>query len=135
MSGASDYLETQVLNWIKGTNFPLAPAAVYVALFNGDPTDTGTGGTEVTTTIRPAGRVAASFGANSGTGNGPTSIANDAIVDFGAAAGGASLTHFALYDAQSGGNLLVSSSLTTPLSPTAGTNVQFPVDGLSITVD
>jgi len=121
----SDYLETALCNWIKGTNMPTAPAAVYVALFNGDPTDTGAGGTEVTTTIRAAGRVAVIFGAIS---NGGT-MSNGAIVDFGNAAGAATVTHFAIFDAASAGHLLGSGALTsgsqaisaaTPVSFAAG---------------
>lgn len=106
--GKSTYLETQLTNWIKGTTMPAAPAAVFVALFNGDPTPAGTGGTEVTTTIRTAGRVAVTFGAFSGG-----LMSNSAIVNFGNAVAGATVTHFAVFDAASAGNMLGSAALSS----------------------
>lgn len=130
MSAFSNYLENAICNWLRGTAMPSAPGALYVALFNGDPTDTGTGGTEVTTTIRTAGRVAGSFGApNDGV------IKNSAVVNFGAANASATVSHFALYDAASAGNLLLYGPLTGGAqSIGANTNVSFPVDALTITV-
>ena len=130
MSAFSDYSEAWICNWIRGTAAPSAPAAVYVALFNGDPTDTGTGGTEVTSTIRTAGRVAATFGA-------PTNgvISNSSIVSFGAAAGTANVTHFALFDAATAGNEIVSGALSSGSgSVSAGSTVSFAVGALSIAV-
>lgn len=104
----SDYLETALCNWLKGTTMPAAPAAVYVALFNGDPTDAASGGSDVTTTIRVAGRVAVTFGSISGGGL----MANSGIVSFGNAAAGATVTHFAIYDAATTGNMLGSAALS-----------------------
>lgn len=135
MSDASDYLETQILNWLKGTTFPSAPASVYVGLFSSDPTDTGSAGTEVTTTIRAAGRVAVSFGANSGTGDGATSIANDALVDFGNAAAGASVTHYGIFDAASAGNILVSNSLVSAKTVGTGDPVSFAIGTITISAN
>ncbi|WP_416355576.1 hypothetical protein ACLNGM_15160 [Aureimonas phyllosphaerae] len=130
MSAFSNYLEAAICNWLRGTAMPSAPAALYVALFNGDPTDTGTGGTEVTATIRAAGRVAGAFGApNDGV------IKNSAVVNYGAAAASATVSHFALFDAASGGNLLMYGALTGGAqSIGANTNVSFPVDSLTLTV-
>lgn len=134
MSGFSTYLESQILGWLKGTNMPAAPADVYVALFSVAPANDGTGGTEVTTTIRVAGRVAASFGAVSG--GGPSIIANDAQVDFGLAAGAvASVVAFGLYDAASAGNFLGSGLLTPAVAIAATQPVKFDVGDLVVTSD
>ena len=130
MPGFSNYLQNAVLNYLKGTAMPTAPASVFVALFNGDPTDAGTGGTEVTTTIRTAGRVAATFGAI--TGN--TSMTNSAIVDFGAAAAGATVTHFALFTAASGGSMLASDALSASQTVAATNPVTFAANALSVSV-
>jgi len=130
MAGFSNYTQNAILNWLKGTDMPEAPAALYVALFNGDPTDTGSGGDEVTTDIRTAGRLAATFG--SITGN--TSIANSAEVDFGAAAGGETVSHFAIFDAASGGNMLGSNALASSQTVVAGNLVKFAIGALTITV-
>lgn len=130
MAAFSDYLENAICNWLRGTAMPSAPASLFVALFNGDPTDTGTGGTEVTATIRTAGRVAGPFGAPA-----DGVIKNSAVVSFGAAAGSATVSHFALYDAASGGNMLVRGALSGGAqSIGANTNVSFPIDSLTVTV-
>lgn len=127
MSGNSTYVANALLNWVRGTAMPAAPAAVYIALFNGDPTDAGTGGTEVTATLRTAGRVAATFGAPSGK-----AIANTAIVDFGNAAGAATATHFAVFDAASAGNMLGSNPLSSGSGAiSAGVAVNFAIGALT----
>lgn len=130
MSGFSNYTQNAILNWLKGSAMPTAPSALYVALFNGDPTDAGSGGDDVTTDIRPEGRVTATFGAV--TGN--TSIANSAEVDFGASAGTATVSHFAVYDAEEGGNMLGSAALASSQSVAADNLVKFAVGALTITV-
>lgn len=131
MSGLSHYTQAALLNWLKGTAMPAAPSGVYVGLFNGDPSDTGSAGAEVTATIRAGGRVAATFGAL--TGN--TSMANSADVDFGAAAGAATVSHFGLFSAASGGNLLASGAVAQSKSVAATNLVKFPAGSLTITVD
>jgi hypothetical protein len=129
MSKFSNYMEQAICNWIKGTTFPSAPAAVYVGLFSSDPTDANSG-TEVTTTIRVAGRVAATFGTVT---NGVMS--NSALIDFGNAAGSASITHFGLFDAASAGNLLVHGPVTGGGTANVGNPVSFASGALIITVD
>lgn len=136
MPGFSDYLENKILNYIRGTDMGTAPPAVYVGLFNADPTDAGTGGTEVTTTVRAAGRVAATFGAPAaGTGN-ARQIANSAIVDFGNAAGAATVSHFGIFDAATAGNLLAAGAVTGGAQSIAtGNGVSFAVGALTLSVD
>lgn len=128
MAGFSDYLENAILNHLRGVAYAV-PAGLYVALYSAAPTDAG-GGTEVTTTIRVAGRVAATLGAASGG-----SMANSAAVDFGTSAGSASVTHFGIFDAASAGNLLAWAAVTTPLSITAGINVSFAIGALTVALD
>lgn len=127
MSGNSTYLGNALLNWVKGTAMPTAPTTVYVGLFNGDPTDAGTGGTEVTTTVRTAGRVAVAYGTV-----GSKSMTNSAAVSFGAAAAGATITHFAIFDAASAGNMLGSNALGSGAGAvTTGTTVSFASGALT----
>ena len=129
MSGFSDYLEDAILNWFKGTTFPAAPGTIYVALFNNDPTDTGLSGTEVTTTIRAAGRLGVTLGS---LGDG--TVSNSAVVDFGTSDGTVSVTHVAIYDAASSGNMLASAALASTVNVTAGDNVSFAIGALDFTV-
>jgi hypothetical protein len=130
MSGHSTYLANAHLNWLKGTAMPTAPAALYVALFNGDPTDAGTGGTEVTTTIRTAGRVSVAPAGWSAIS--AKAITNTGVVDFGNAAGAATVTHFGVFDAVSAGNMLGSAALSSGSgSISAGTATNFAIGALT----
>jgi hypothetical protein len=126
MSGNSTYLGNAILNWVKGSAMPTAPTTVYVGLFNGDPTDSGSGGTEVTTTIRVAGRVAVTFGTVASK-----AMAINAIVNFGAAAAGATVTHFGVFDAASAGNMLGSNAVSGGGTISAGASVSFASGALT----
>lgn len=124
----SNYTRDKYLNWIKGTAFGTAPTTVYVGLYSSDPTPANSG-TEVTTTIRAAGRVAATFG--SITQSTPyNTMTHAADIDFGNAAGGATVTHFGVFDASSGGNLLDYEALTTTRVITTGLPVKFVAGSL-----
>jgi len=82
-----------------------------------------------------AGRVAVSFGSIS-VGSGADSMAISADADFGVAAGAATITHFAICDAASGGNMLVSNPLTGGSKTIgAGTSVKFASGALVASVD
>lgn len=127
----SNYLEEAITAWIKGTTFPAAPTSVFVGLFSSSPTDTGVAGTEVTTSVRPAGRVAVSFGAAAQVG-GAAQIANNVAVDFGDSAAVATISHFALFSLVSGGNMLYHAALNTARSVQIGDSLLFPVGDLSV---
>ena len=129
MANASNYFEGQIANWLRGTAFAAAPASIFVGLFNGDPTDTGSGGTEVTTTIRVAGRVAVTLGAPS-----DGVMTNSAEVTFGTAAGAATVTHYGIYDAASGGNLLVHGAVSTSRTYAIGDTCRFATGAITVTV-
>ncbi|NDC57820.1 MAG: hypothetical protein EBZ50_03120, partial [Alphaproteobacteria bacterium] len=68
MTQATDTLEVAIINhFFRGVS--QTATSGWVALYNGNPTDTAAAGTDVTTTVRPAGRVAAGFAApTSGAG-------------------------------------------------------------------
>lgn len=135
MPGFSNYTENLVLNWI-GNGGTLAAITPYIALFSTAPADDGTGATEVTTTIRTAGRVAASFGNTPTNSTGANSIANDAVVDFGTAVGGATVNAFGIYDAVSGGNLIGVGTITgAPVTVVTGAAVTFPIGSLTYTAN
>lgn len=130
-SDMSTYLGNKVLGWMAGNAMPAAPGTVYAALYDGDPKSTGT---EVTDTIRAAGRVAITLSTwATGTTN---TMDNSADVDFGNAAGAvANLSHVAIFDAATGGNILFSHALTGgPFSVSAGTSVKFPATNLDWTL-
>lgn len=125
MAGLSTYLANAVLNWLKSTAMPSDPANTYIALFDGDPTDAGSGGTEVTATIDATGRKAVTWGSIASK-----KMSNSADVDFGTADGGADITHIGLFDASTSGNMLASFELATPRTVTAGDPVKFATGDL-----
>ena len=131
MAGLSTYLQEALLGWVRGAAMPAAPAAIYVGLFSADPTDAGSLANEVTATIRTAGRVAATFGAPA-TSAGASTIENNAVVSFGGAAGPATVTHFALFDAASGGNMLGSAAVGGGGAIAAGSTVRYAAGALTM---
>lgn len=119
MSAASNYLENAIVNaTLRGQTFP-SISGVHVSLHTGDPGDTGAN--EVSTTDWPSytrldstkgeGSLADAWAVPS---NGVTSNTKQLL--FPVFNGGSSLqvTHFGLWDASSGGNLLIASSLDVP---------------------
>lgn len=118
------YLGDAILNWLKSTAFPSDPAAIYVSLWDGNP---NSGGVDKTTTIDASGRKAVTFGAVAAR-----AMANDAEIDFGTADAGANVSWYAIHDASSGGNRLISFALNTPRSISSGDPVKFAIGDLVI---
>jgi hypothetical protein len=104
-----------------------APATVYVALFTADPTDANATAGEVT-----GGAYARQTIAFSAPTNGV--FTNSGIVTFPTAtANWGTITHFAIYDAATVGNLLVYGVLSTPKQVLSGDVFKFNASGISIT--
>ena len=108
-SDLSKYLGNLMCRWLAGEAMPTPPADLELSLWNGDPKGAGT---EVTTTIRPAGRIAGAFTppANDGVTN---TMALDSDANFGVADAGVTVTHMAVHDAASAGDILASKSVGT----------------------
>lgn len=134
MSAFSNYLEDQITGWIAGTSMT-APTATFVQLYNGDPTDTGTGGTAIV--IATAARTSIASGAGSwtrGTGGAGTITNASAITITPSATATASATHFAVFDASATGNLLFYGALTNNKTIASGDEVKFNASALTLTV-
>ena len=130
MASFTDYTENLVLNWLLTTNSATRPTDWYVGLFTAAPSDTG-GGTEVA----GSGYVRVSMGAITITGT-ATTASNDAAIEFAAASGGnwGALTHAAIFDASTAGNMLAWSALTTPRTINDGDVFRIPAAGLTVTL-
>lgn len=133
MAAFSNYLEDQITNWIAGTTFATAPTATFVQLYNGDPTDTGSGGTALYS------RVSVASGSGSwtrGTGGNGTITNASAITITSSATATASATFVSVWDASSSGNLLFYGALTPSAgkSIAVGDEVKFNVSALTLTV-
>lgn len=109
----SDFLELEVLDHVFGGAAYTAPATLYLALFTAAPSDAG-GGTEVSGGSYA--RTAITFGTSaSGT------IASNAAVEFPAAtAAWGTITHAAIFDASTAGNMLDWGALTTSKTIASG---------------
>lgn len=109
---------------------------IYVALSTADPTEDGSGLAE------PVGNGYARVQHSDNTatpGNWTVSgdqATNTVEIDFGTATGSwGTITHFALFDASSGGNMLHFGSVTTSKSVGNGDPVKFPASTLTVTCD
>lgn len=128
MSEASNYLENKVVDHTLGTASYTAPTNVYTALFTSDPTDAGTG-TECSYTNYA--RQVTTFGAASGG-----SASNSADITFAAIVGAdVTITHFAIYDAASGGNLLYHSPVDTSKTYSADDIPSFAASAITVSLD
>jgi hypothetical protein len=138
----SDYLENKLVDQLfRGQTAPTT-TTLYVGLLTAAPSDSG-GGTEVSggsyarvsvtsSLANWAGtQTAGSTTASSGTG-GQTS--NNAAITFPTpAATWGTVTHFGIYDASSGGNLLFWGALTIAKTINQADTVTFPAASLSVT--
>lgn len=134
MANASDYLEVELVRHIFRTGSFTKPTTLAVALFTAAPSDSG-GGTEVTggsyarVSVNPSD---SNWAATSGT-NGLTS--NVSAINFGTAtASWGTITHFGIFDATSGGNLLVWGALTASKTVGNGDAFQIPAGSLTVTI-
>jgi len=132
MAGFSDYWENEVLDHLFGKGAYAPPTVLYVALSAADPGDDGAG------TAEPAGgsyaRIETSHADWAGASGG--AICNADAIEFAQATSAwGTITHFALYDAALGGNLLVSGPLTDTGTVAAGDTVRFAPADLTVTLD
>lgn len=128
MAAISDYLENALIDHLFRTASFTKPTGLHVALYTAAPSDAG-GGTEVTggsyarVNLAPAdanwnGTQGNTTGASSGTG-GMTSNAVDITFPAPTATWG-TITHFGIFDAGTGGNLLIHGALTTSKTVNSG---------------
>jgi hypothetical protein len=131
MGSFGNYAEDKILDHITGKTSFTMPTA-YVALSTADPTDDASGIAE------PSGngyaRVTTSgsdWDASSGG-----AIANAAAITFPTATGSwGTISHFALYDAATDGNMLAHGALDTPTAITTNQIPNFAIGALDITLD
>lgn len=134
MSAFSDYLEQQVINaTLRGGTY--TGGKVYIALFTSDPNDDASG-TELSDSgyaRQVAGDPASSgFDAPDATGG---DTANSNVITFPAIVDAqVTVTHWGIYDALTGGNLLYHAALTNPKTLDPSDVLSFPVGSLTATL-
>lgn len=122
----SNYLENKILDHVLGNTPFTQPASLYVALFTSDPGEAG-GGTEVT----GGGYARQPIDFNAASGGSATS---DGQVDF-SNMPASTVTHMAIYDASTSGNLLYYGVLGSPKTIEAGNTATLADDDLTISED
>lgn len=134
MSAATNYTENNIMNALLGGASLTVAANTYIGLYTAGPGETG-GGTEV------SGTGYARVNLTNNTTNWPTisgtdgTKANATIVTFPTAlASWGTATHFGIFDASTGGNLLVYSSLQTAKAIDTGDTPSFAVGALTVTL-
>lgn len=130
----SNYLENALLSHELGHNAYTRPATHYFALYTSAPDDAG-GGTEVSGNAyqRKAMPNDGSLWSIPAGGQSRNAVAVQFVEPTGA--GWGTITHFGIFDAASGGNLLRHGALTTPKSIPTGSTAFFPVGSLVISED
>jgi hypothetical protein len=136
MSAASNYLEQKVLNHVLTATTYSQPSTRYVALFTNTSGNAMTNLQAGTLTDEISGgsyaRQAVTFGAAS-TSGGTTSSATNATVTFPTAtADWGSITHVAIMDASTSGNVLFFGAVTTSNSISSGDTFQITSGNLTV---
>ena len=124
----SNTFETHVLQYVFTTDSVTRPTAWYVGLFTADPTDTGSGATEISGNNYS--RVSATFSVSGATAT------TTAAVEFSAATGSwGTISHIGIFDASSGGNLIAHSALSASKAIGTGDVFRIPTGDLDVTLD
>ena len=122
----SNYLENEILDHILGTGAFTHPSTVYVGLATAT---FGEGNTGTELTGNNYSRKSATFSIASG---GTTS--NSAAIEFDAATGSwGSVSHFGIFDASSGGNLLIHGAFSSPKTIASGDILKIDTGDLDVT--
>lgn len=126
----TNFTEDLVLDWLLTNAAATRPTTWFVGLFTAAPGETG-GGTEVS-----GGSYARTAVTFTVSGTAPTLATNSAAVEFAAAtASWGTITHVAVFDASTAGNMLVYATLTASKTIASGDVFRIPAGDLDITLD
>ena len=126
MSFTND-LETRVLQWALTNGSPARPTAWYIGLFTAAPGEAG-GGTEVSGNAYI--RKAVTFTVSGNTAS------NNAAIEWPTATGSwGTVTHVAVFDAETTGNMLAYATLTASKTISTGDVLRIPSGDLDVTLD
>lgn len=134
----STYLATQQLNWLAGTAFPAAPTNLYVTIHSASPADDGSAANITGTVTNSSDRIllaqsnlaAVASASGGGYERITTAVLTISASSFNSVA--ATTSHFAIWDAITGGNLLLHDALTAPVIIQPNANVRFPIGDIKL---
>lgn len=124
----TNYLENKVMAYVwTGTAFSSPSGSLYVGLFTAAPGEGG-GGTEVSGNGYARKQATMTTSGNASTNNG--------AVEFDTATGSwGTITHVAIFDASTSGNMLAYAALTSAKTIATGDVFRIPSGDLDITLD
>lgn len=125
----SNHLETEILDHVFGGNAYTAPGTLYLALHTANPDEDGSG-TEVSTVGTAYARETVAF-----TVSGNTATTSAAVEYATATANFGTVTHVAVWDASTAGNMLAYAALTSSKTIETGDVFRVPAGDLDITLD
>lgn len=128
MAKFSNYLENKLLDHVLKNVSYTSPNTVYVGLFTSDPTDTGSG-----TEVSGGSYARQSIAVTTASGGIVTSSGDVTFPQ--ATAGWGTVTHFAIFDALTSGNMLMHSSVTSSRPVESGDVVKILSGNLTVTLD
>lgn len=130
MSDMTDYLEDALLDHVLNGVAYTPPSSIYIGLFTAAPSDAG-GGTEVSGGSYARVQVTAGFS----TDDTDTRYSNDSDITFPVAtASWGTVTHLGIFDAASGGNLLLYKALPSSVAVATANQPVLSADGLGVTL-
>ncbi len=133
MGSFSNYTENKVLDHITGKATFAEVTNCYIVLSTADPLDDASGLAE------PSGNNYArklTSDTDWGSASGGSITNSGGAITFNQASGSwGTITHFALYDNSTGGNMLAHGQLTASKAIASGDTLQFPTSSLTITLD
>lgn len=130
MGSFSNYLENKLLDHVFKVASFTVPTNIYIALSTADPTDSGGSIAE------PSGNNYARTVMNSWDAAASGATANTSTITFPTASGSwGTITHFAIFDAITVGNMLAHGSLTVSKAVTSGDTPRFNAGEIDITLD
>lgn len=125
----SNFLETELLDHVFTNSAYTAPSTLYLSLHTANPDEDGSG-TEVSTTGTAYARQTVTFTVSGNTAT------TDAAVEFPTAtANFGTVSHVAVWDASTAGNMLAYAALTTSKTIETGDVLRVPAGDLDITLD
>jgi hypothetical protein len=131
MGSFADHWENEILDHLFGKG-NYAPPTIYIGLSTADPGDDGSGLSEPNGNGYARVQTSASDWTTASGG----SLDNADAIEFGQATGDwGTVTHFALFDAAAGGNLLAHGSLSQSKTVGSGDTVRFDAGDLDVNLD
>lgn len=131
MGSFTDHWENEILDHLFGKG-SYTPPTIHVGLSTANPGDDGAGLSE------PSGNGYARVSTSAADWNSASggSLDNANAIEFPQATGNwGTITHFALFDASTGGNMLAHSSLTQSKAITNGDTARFSAGDLDVSLD